>query len=93
MGLVGTLGIVLLFAALIWLGIKVSMNARDLFGKFLALGVTVSIGLKAIINIAVSTGAIPTKGLPLPFISYGGTALIFNVVGVALLLNIANRNA
>ncbi len=93
MGLVGTLGIVLLFAALIWLGIKVSMNARDLFGKFLALGITVNIGLKAIINIAVSTGVIPTKGLPLPFISYGGTALIFNIVGVALLLNIANKNA
>lgn len=92
MGLVGTLGIVFLFAAFIWLGIKVSMNARDLFGKFLALGITVSIGLKAIINIAVSTGAIPTKGLPLPFISYGGTALIFNIVGVALLLNIANKN-
>ncbi len=91
MGLIGTLGIVLLFSAFIWLGIRISMKARDLFGKFLALGITVSIGLKAIINIAVSTGAIPTKGLPLPFISYGGTALIFNIIGVAFLLNIANK--
>lgn len=90
-GLIGTLGVLLLFAAFIWLGIKISMNTRDMFGKFLALGITVSIGLKAIINIAVSTGAIPTKGLPLPFISYGGTALIFNMIGVALLLNIASK--
>lgn len=89
LGLIGTLGIVLLFSIFVWQGIKISIKARDLFGKFLALGITVSIGLKAIINIAVSTGAIPTKGLPLPFISYGGTALIFNIVGVALLLNIA----
>ena len=74
-----------------WLGINISIKARDLFGKFLALGLTLSIASKAIINIAVSTGAIPTKGLPLPFISYGGTALIFNIIGVALLLNIANR--
>ncbi|MFC1667183.1 putative lipid II flippase FtsW [Candidatus Omnitrophota bacterium] len=91
LGLIGTLGIVLLFSVFVWLGIKISIRAMDLFGKFLALGITVSIGLKAIINIAVSTGAIPTKGLPLPFISYGGTALIFNIVGVALLLNIANK--
>jgi len=91
LGLIGTLGIVVLFGLFVWYGMRISINTKDLFGKFLALGITVSIGLKAIINIAVSTGAIPTKGLPLPFISYGGTALIFNMVGVALLLNIANR--
>ena len=91
LGLIGTLGIVILFSAFVWLGIRISLKAEDLFAKLLALGVTVSIGLKAIINIAVSTGAIPTKGLPLPFVSYGGTALIFNMVGVALLLSIAKR--
>lgn len=90
-GLIGTVAIVSLFVVFIWQGIKISIKARDLFGKFLALGITVNIGLKAFINIAVSTGAIPTKGLPLPFISYGGTALIFNLVGAALLLNIAER--
>jgi len=89
LGLIGTLGIVLLFSIFVWLGIHISLKTRDLFGKLLALGITVNIGLKAVINIAVSTGAIPTKGLPLPFISYGGTALIFNIVGVAILLNIA----
>lgn len=88
LGLIGTLGIVFLFCLFVWQGIKISIKARDLFSRFLALGITVNIGLKAIINIAVSTGAIPTKGLPLPFISYGGTALIFNIAGAALLLNI-----
>ena len=91
LGLIGTLGIVILFSLFVWQGLRISMNTRNLFGKFLALGITVSIGLRAIINIAVSTGAIPTKGLPLQFISYGGTALIFNIVGVGLLLNIANK--
>jgi len=91
LGLIGTLGIVFLFGLLVWQGMQIAIKASDLFSKFLAMGITMNIGLKAIINIAVSTGAIPTKGLPLPFISYGGTALIFNMVGVALLLSIANK--
>ncbi len=91
LGLIGTLGIVILFSIFVLEGIRISINARNLFGKFLALGLTVSVGLKAAINIAVATGAIPTKGLPLPFISYGGSALVFNLVGVGLLLNIAKR--
>ncbi|MBU1147982.1 MAG: putative lipid II flippase FtsW [Candidatus Omnitrophica bacterium] len=91
LGLIGTLGIVFLFGLFVWQGMKIAIKASDLFSKFLAMGITTNIGLKAIINIAVSTGAIPTKGLPLPFISYGGTALIFNMVGVALLLSIANK--
>lgn len=91
LGLIGTLFIVVLFIIFIWKGIKISTGARDLFGRFLAIGIVVSISLKALINIAVSTGAIPTKGLPLPFISYGGTSLIVNMIGVALLLNIAEN--
>ena len=89
-GLIGTLSITALFVLFIWFGIQVSIKAKDLFGRFLALGITASIGLKAVINIAVSTGAIPTKGLPLPFISYGGTALIFSIISVAILINISN---
>lgn len=89
-GLIGTLSIVTLFAMFVWVGIQISMKAKDLFGRFLALGITASIGMKAVINIAVSTGAIPTKGLPLPFISYGGTALIFSIIAVAILINISN---
>ena len=89
-GLIGTLSIVVLFVMFVWLGIQISIKAKDLFGRFLSLGIITSIGLKAVINIAVSTGAIPTKGLPLPFISYGGTALIFNIIAVAMLINISN---
>jgi cell division protein FtsW len=89
-GLIGTLSVVTLFAVFVWLGMQISIKAKDLFGRFLALGITTSVGLKAVINMAVSTGAIPTKGLPLPFISYGGTALIFNIIAVAILINISN---
>ena len=89
-GLIGTVSIVVLFVLFVWQGLKISMNAPDLFGKLLALGITVSIGLRAVINMAVSTGAIPTKGLPLPFVSYGGSALILNIIGVGILLNIAH---
>jgi cell division protein FtsW len=91
-GIIGTLGVLFLFIVFIYLGTRIAIKARDLFGKFLGLGITVSIGLKAIINMAVSIGAIPTKGLPLPFISYGGTAIIVNIIAVALLLNI-ERNS
>ncbi|MFH1782694.1 MAG: putative lipid II flippase FtsW [Candidatus Omnitrophota bacterium] len=91
LGLVATLSVVFLFCIFIWQGIKISATTKDMFGKLVAFGLTVNIGLRAIINIAVSTGAIPTKGLPLPFISYGGTALIMNMVSVALILSIAKR--
>jgi len=89
-GLIGTLSVAALFVMFVWLGIQISIKAKDLFGRLLAFGITTSIGLKAVINIAVSTGAIPTKGLPLPFISYGGSALIFSIIGVAILINISN---
>jgi len=89
-GLIGTMAIVVLFAAFVWLGIKIAVKAKELFARLIAFGLTLSIGLEAIINIAVSTGAIPTKGLPLPFISYGGTSLIFNIIAVALIINISN---
>lgn len=90
MGIIGTMGVVVLFVLFVWEGIHISLKAKDLFGRLLALGITVSTGLAAAINIGVSTGAIPTKGLPLPFISYGGTSLIINIIGVGILINIAN---
>jgi len=90
-GLIGTLGIVGLFSILIWQGIKIARNAADSFGYFLGLGITSMIALKAFINMGVSCGLIPTKGLPLPFISYGGSSLLFDMLGIALLLNIARQ--
>jgi cell division protein FtsW len=68
---------------------KVAFKALEPFERSLALGIVSMIGLEAIINIGVTAGALPTKGLPLPFISYGGSGLIFHLAAVGILLNIA----
>lgn len=91
LGLLGTLSIVALYVIFIWLGFKIAYSARDLFGQFLAFGLVSMIALQATINIAAVTGSIPTKGLPLPFISYGGTSLVYNMASVGFLLNIARH--
>ncbi|MFA5093970.1 MAG: putative lipid II flippase FtsW [Candidatus Omnitrophota bacterium] len=89
LGLVGAGAVIILFVLFIWLGFRIALRARDLFGHLAALGIVSMIALEAIINIAVATGSMPTKGLPLPFISYGGSSLIFDMMGVAFLFNIA----
>jgi len=89
LGLLGTLGIILLFMIFIRQGLKIIKNAQDKFGYFLAQGLILMISLKAIVNIGVSCGVFPTKGLPLPFISYGGSSLIFDMVSLGILINIA----
>ena len=89
LGLLGTLGIIILFMIFIQQGLKIIKNAPDKFGYFLASGLVLMISLKALINIGVSCGVLPTKGLPLPFISYGGSSLIFDMVSVGILINIA----
>ena len=91
LGLLGTIGVILLFIVFIWQGIKIIKNAPDRFGYFLALGLVMMITLKAAINIGVSCGMLPTKGLPLPFISYGGSSFIFDMVSVGILMNIARQ--
>ena len=91
LGIIGTLGIIALFIIFIWLGFRIAYSARDLFGQFLAFGLVTMIALQAAINIAAVIGLIPTKGLPLPFISYGGTSLVYSLVSVGLLLNIARH--
>ena len=89
LGLIGTLAVIVLFVVFIWQGARIAKRATDPFGHYLAFGIVVMLGLQAVVNIGVSIGAFPTKGLPLPFISYGGSALIFNLIAVALLLNIS----
>jgi len=89
LGLLGTLGVILLFMIFIRQGLKIIKNSQDKFGYFLALGLILMISLKAIVNIGVSCGVFPTKGLPLPFISYGGSSLIFDMVSLGILVNIA----
>ncbi|MFI3174988.1 MAG: putative lipid II flippase FtsW [Bacillota bacterium] len=89
LGIVGAALVIVLFGVLIWRGIKVAMKAKDAFGTLLATGITSVIAFQAIINIGVVTNTIPNTGQPLPFISYGGTSLLFLSVMMGILLNIS----
>ncbi len=93
LGLAGSLAIVVCFAILFGCGVAVSLKAPDLFGQYLGLGVTCLLGLQALINIAVVTAWLPTKGLPLPFISFGGSNLLMSMTCVGLLLSIYRHGA
>ena len=91
LGLIGTCAVIILFVLFIRLGLKIIRNTRDRFGYFLGLGLLSMIALKAMVNIGVSCGLFPTKGLPMPFISYGGSSFVFDLIAVGLLLNIARQ--
>ena len=93
LGFVGCFVVILLFAIFIWRGVIIAMKAPDMFGSLLAVGITTLVGLQAIINIAVVTGSMPVTGMPLPFFSYGGTALIILLCGVGVLLNISRASS
>lgn len=90
-GLAGTISVVLLFALFLWMGFRIAMNARDRFGSLLATGIVSCIGMQTVFILFVNTGMLPTKGLPLPFISYGGTALIVMLGMVGVLANIGSQ--
>jgi len=89
LGFIGTASILILFILFLWQGMRVAFNCQDLFGKLLSLGIVSMITLEVLVNIGAGTGVIPTKGLPLPFISYGGSSLMIHIVSVGILLNIA----
>jgi cell division protein FtsW len=91
LGLIGTMSILVLFGLLLWRGMTIAKRCADPFGAFLALGITALIGIQAVFNMAVVTGMLPTKGLPLPFVSYGGSSLVVGLAGVGILLSIARR--
>jgi cell division protein FtsW len=88
-GFVGTLVVIGLYLLLVWRGTRVAFRARDSYGTLLATGITVWIGAQALINIGAVSGAIPFTGVPLPFVSYGGTSLSVTLAAVGLLLNIS----
>ena len=90
-GLIGCLFIISLFIIFIWRGIKVAIKAKDTYGKLLAMGITSIIAVQAIINIAVVTGSMPVTGVPMPFISYGGSGLVINLMAMGILLNISRQ--
>ena len=89
LGFVGSVSIIILFLLFIWRGLIIAMNATDMMGTLIAIGVTALIGLESLINVAVVTVTIPVTGMPLPFFSYGGTALIINLIAVGLLLSVS----
>ncbi|MCP4356712.1 MAG: putative lipid II flippase FtsW [Chloroflexi bacterium] len=93
LGLMGSLIVIGLLLLLMWRGIRTARNARDSFGFLLALGITCWLGYQALMNIAVITAVIPFTGIPLPFLSYGGSSLVISLVAVGVLLNISRDQA
>jgi cell division protein FtsW len=91
LGLVGCLLVVLLFATLLWRGIRTALHTHEMFGRFLAVGITSMVVVQAFINISVVLGLMPTKGIPLPLISYGGSSLFITLACVGVLLNVSKQ--
>ena len=89
LGLIGTATVVLLFASFVWRGVRIAARAREPFGRYLGMGITLLVGVQALVNAAVVTGLLPTKGLTLPFVSYGGSSLVVSLIGVGILLSIS----
>ncbi|MDP3788835.1 MAG: putative lipid II flippase FtsW [Candidatus Omnitrophota bacterium] len=92
LGLLGTMLVVILFAVLVWKGMELAFRKDSEFSRLFALGISSMIGVEAAINIGVSTGVLPTKGLPLPFMSYGGSSLVMHIILLAILLNLGREN-
>jgi cell division protein FtsW len=89
LGLIGLCAIAAVFAVLVWRGARAALRARDAFGCYLAFGITAMFGLQAMVNLGVVLGALPTKGLPLPFVSFGGSTLVVDLFAMGILLNIS----
>ena len=92
LGVFVSIGVILVFTVLVCCGLYIAWNARDRFGFLTAAGITFLIGMQALINMAVVTNTLPNKGLSLPFISYGGSNLLFMMAGVGMLVSIANHS-
>ena len=90
-GLIGTLFIMLLFLTIMVRGMTIAKHARDDFGRFLALGITFCVTLYALVNAGVTLGILPTTGLPMPFISYGGSSMLVSAAAIGVLLNISSQ--
>jgi cell division protein FtsW len=90
-GFIGALVVLGLFVVLVWRGLRIGLRAPDPFGAYLALGITVLLATQTIVNLGVVSGLLPTKGLPLPFISFGGSALVVTMVATGILLNISQH--
>ena len=92
MGFFGSAFLILLFVFLLLRGFKIATNCEDNFGKILALGLTSWLGIQIVVNLSSMTSLLPLTGVPLPFISYGGSALVANLAAIGILLNISKQN-
>jgi len=91
LGLLGTTLILVCFCVIAWRGLRTAMRAPDRFGTFVALGLTAMVSFQAFFNISVVLGLLPTKGIPLPFVSFGGSSLLVNMIGMGILLNVSQH--
>lgn len=93
LGMIGTCALLALFVVFFWRGIRTSMRAPDLFGFYLALGITTMVCIQAFINMSMVLGLLPTKGIPLPFLSYGGSSFVVMLAAVGILLNVSQQSS
>jgi cell division protein FtsW len=93
LGMIGTCTLLLLFSVFLWRGVRTSLRAPDLFGFYLGLGITMMVCVQAFINMSVVLGLLPTKGIPLPFLSYGGSSFVVMLAAVGILLNVSQQSS
>jgi cell division protein FtsW len=93
LGLLGATGVLACFCLIAWRGLRISLRAEDSFGSFVALGLTSMIVVQAFVNMSVVLGLMPTKGIPLPLVSAGGSSLLISLLGMGVLLNISQHEA
>jgi cell division protein FtsW len=93
LGLIGATMVVACYCVISWRGLRTALRAPDRFGAFLAIGLTTMVAFQAFFNISVVLGLLPTKGIPLPFVSYGGSSLLINLAGVGILLNVSQHTS
>jgi len=93
LGLIGATGVLVCFLVITWRGVRIAMRAQDSFGSFVALGLTTMIAGQALVNMSVVLGLMPTKGIPLPLVSNGGSSMLINLLGLGVLLNISQHES
>jgi cell division protein FtsW len=93
LGLLGATAVLVCFCVIAWRGARVALRAEDSFGSFVALGLTTMVAVQALVNISVVLGLVPTKGIPLPLVSAGGSSLLINLLGMGVLLNISQHES
>jgi len=91
LGLIGTTVVLACFCVIAWRGLRTAVRAPDRFGSFLALGLTAMVTIQAFFNISVVLGLLPTKGIPLPFVSFGGSSLLISMLAMGILLNVSQH--